>query len=174
MSLFKKKPDTAPAVDPHADADLDEVMRKYDRESNTRIWTGWRKTVIKVFMALFAVYCIVMTLFSTAMPEVRLPLFLGFIVIAGFLSFPARKGHVHPDHMPWYDLALMAVGAACFLYFALNALPIIQSAGRIAPYQVAIGIVGLLMEHCASRPVDQEKLARQMCRLLTGKMSQAQ
>ena len=150
MSLFKKKPDTAPAVDPHADADLDEVMRKYDRESNTRIWTGWRKTVIKVFMALFAVYCIVMTLFSTAMPEVRLPLFLGFIVIAGFLSFPARKGHVHPDHMPWYDLALMAVGAACFLYFALNALPIIKSAGRIAPYQVAIGIVGLLilMELC--------------------------
>ena len=150
MSLFKKKPDTAPAVDPHADADLDEVMRKYDRESNTRIWTGWRKTVIKVFMALLAVYCIVMTLFSTAMPEVRLPLFLGFIVIAGFLSFPARKGHVHPDHMPWYDLALMAVGAACFLYFALNALPIIQSAGRIAPYQVAIGIVGLLilMELC--------------------------
>ena len=150
MSLFKKKPDTAPAVDPHADADLDEVMRKYDRESNTRIWTGWRKTVIKVFMALFAVYCIVMTLFSTAMPEVRLPLFLGFIVIAGFLSFPARKGHVHPDHMPWYDLALMAVGAACFLYFALTALPIIQSAGRIAPYQVAIGIVGLLilMELC--------------------------
>ena len=150
MSLFKKKPDTAPAVDPHADADLDEVMRKYDRESNTRIWTGWRKTVIKVFMALFAVYCIVMTLFSTAMPEVRLPLFLGFIVIAGFLSFPARKGHVHPDHMPWYDLALMAVGAVCFLYFALNALPIIQSAGRIAPYQVAIGIVGLLilMELC--------------------------
>ena len=150
MSLFKKKPDTAPAVDPHADADLDEVMRKYDRESNTRIWTGWRKTVIKVFMALFAVYCIVMTLFSTAMPEVRLPLFLGFIVIAGFLSFPARKGHVHPDHMPWYDLALMAVGAACFLYFALNALSIIQSAGRIAPYQVAIGIVGLLilMELC--------------------------
>ena len=150
MSLFKKKPDTAPAVDPHADADLDEVMRKYDRESNTRIWTGWRKTVIKVFMALFAVYCIVMTLFSTAMPEVRLPLFLGFIVIAGLLSFPARKGHVHPDHMPWYDLALMAVGAACFLYFALNALPIIKSAGRIAPYQVAIGIVGLLilMELC--------------------------
>ena len=150
MSLFKKKPDTAPAVDPHADADLDEVMRKYDRESNTRIWTGWRKTIIKVFMALFAVYCIVMTLFSTAMPEVRLPLFLGFIVVAGFLSFPARKGHVHPDHMPWYDLALMAVGAACFLYFALNALPIIQSAGRIAPYQVAIGIVGLLilMELC--------------------------
>ena len=150
MSLFKKKTDTAPAVDSHAEADLDEVMRKYDRESNTRIWTGWRKITIKVVMALFAVYCIVMTLFSTAMPEVRLPLFMGFIVIAGFLSFPAKKSHVRPDHMPWYDMVLMVVGAACFLYFAFNALSIIQSAGRIAPYQVAIGIVGLLilMELC--------------------------
>ncbi|MDY3282175.1 TetR/AcrR family transcriptional regulator C-terminal domain-containing protein [Dysosmobacter sp.] len=36
------------------------------------------------------------------------------------------------------------------------------------------GIVGLLMEHCASRPVDQEKLARQMARLLTGKMAAGQ
>ena len=150
MSLFKKKTDTAPKVDSRAETDLDEVMRKYDRESNTRIWTGWRKITIKIVMALFALYCIIMTLFSTAMPEVRLPLFMGFIVIAGFLSFPARKGHVRPDYMPWYDIALMVVGAACFLYFAFNALSIIQSAGRIAPYQVAIGIVGLLilMELC--------------------------
>ena len=150
MSFFKKKPDTAPAVDPHAEADLDEVMRKYDRESNTRIWTGWRKLVIKIFMAVFAAYCIGMTLFSTAMPEVRLPLFLCFIVVAGFLNYPVKKGAVRPDRMPWYDFVLMLLGAACFLYFAANALPIIQSAGRLAPYQVAIGVVGILvlMELC--------------------------
>mgnify|MGYP004606338819 CR=1 FL=1 len=150
MSFFKKKPDTAPAADPHAEADLDEVMRKYDRESNTRIWTGWRKLVIKIFMAVFAAYCIGMTLFSTAMPEVRLPLFLCFIVVAGFLNYPVKKGAVRPDRMPWYDFVLMLLGAACFLYFAANALPIIQSAGRLAPYQVAIGVVGILvlMELC--------------------------
>ena len=39
MSLFKKKPDTAPAVDTNAETDLDEAMRKYDRKSNTPIWT---------------------------------------------------------------------------------------------------------------------------------------
>ena len=33
-------------------ADVDEVMRKYDRESNTRIWTGWQQiVVIRVLMA---------------------------------------------------------------------------------------------------------------------------
>lgn len=58
-------------------ADLDAVMRKYDRESNTRIWSGWQAVVIKVFMAAFALLCICMTLFSTAMPEIRLPGFMG-------------------------------------------------------------------------------------------------
>ena len=28
--------------------DLDSVMRKYDRESNTRIWTGKPKIAIKI------------------------------------------------------------------------------------------------------------------------------
>ena len=64
-------------------ADVDEVMRKYDRESNTRIWTGWQKIVVKVLMVAFALYCIAMTLFSKAMAEIRLPLFMGFIVITG-------------------------------------------------------------------------------------------
>ena len=81
---MSKNPDkTTPATanagtEQNIAADVDEVMRKYDRESNTRIWSGWRAIVIKVFMACFAVYCICMTLFSTAMPEIRLPLFMLF------------------------------------------------------------------------------------------------
>ena len=145
MSLFKKKPDTAPAVDTNAETDLDEVMRKYDRESNTRIWTGWRKIVIKVLMALFALYCIGMTLFSTAMPEFRLPMFLGFIIIMGFLNYPMKKGSVHPNHMPWYDIVIMLVGAACFFYFAFNAMTMIRLATRIQTVHIIIGCVGILV-----------------------------
>ena len=114
-------------------------MRKYDRESNTRIWSGWRAIVIKVFMACFAVYCICMTLFSTAMPEIRLPLFMGFIILAGFLNFPASKHHVRPNYLPWYDILLMLVGAACFFYFARNAMTMIRLATRIQPIHVVIG-----------------------------------
>ncbi len=145
MSLFKKKPDTAPAVDPAAEADLDEVMRKYDRESNTRIWTGWQKIVVKVIMALFALYCIGMTLFSTAMPEIRLPMFMGFIIIVGFLNFPMKKGSVQPNHMPWYDIVIMLIGAACFFYFALNAMTMIRLATRIQTIHIVIGCVGILV-----------------------------
>lgn len=142
MSLFKKK--NVPVQEPEA-GDLEAIMRKYDKESNTRIWQGIPDIVIKIFMAAFSVYCICMTLFSTAMPEVRLSLFLGFITIAGYLTYPADKKHVKPNSMPWYDIVLMLIGAACFFYFAVNALPIIKMATRIRPVEVVIGVIGILI-----------------------------
>ena len=75
--------------------DMDAVMRKYDRESATRIWAGKPKIVISVVMALFSVYCIWSTLFSTAALEVRLTAFLGLIIIMGYLTYPVSKKHVH-------------------------------------------------------------------------------
>ena len=139
-------------------ADVDEVMRKYDRESNTRIWSGWQAVVIKVFMAAFALLCICMTLFSTAMPEIRLPGFMGFIVLAGFLNFPASKHHVKPNCLPWYDILLMVIGASCFFYFAFNAMTMIKLATRIQPIHVVIGVVGILVlvelcRRCVGLPI---------------------
>ncbi|MBP5638269.1 MAG: TRAP transporter fused permease subunit [Victivallales bacterium] len=126
------------------EASIDSVMRKYDRESNVRIWTGWRQIVIKVFYALFSLYCIYMTLFSTTLPEIRLSLFLGMITLAGYLIYPVRKGELKPNHIPWYDIALLLVGSGCFFYHAVNALSVIKSMGRIDNLQIAIGIVGVL------------------------------
>lgn len=161
---MSKNPDkTTPATanagtEQNIAADVDEVMRKYDRESNTRIWSGWRAIIIKVFMACFAVYCICMTLFSTAMPEIRLPLFMGFIILAGFLNFPASKHHVKPNYLPWYDILLMLVGAACFFYFARNAMTMIRLATRIQPIHVVIGCIGILVlvelcRRCVGLPI---------------------
>ena len=133
-------------------------MRKYDRESNTRIWTGWQQIVVKILMVAFALYCIAMTLFSKAMAEIRLPLFMGFIVIAGFLNFPASKKHVKPNHMPWYDFVLMIIGAGCFFYFAINAMTLIRLSTRIQPIHVVIGCVGILVlielcRRCVGLPI---------------------
>jgi TRAP transporter 4TM/12TM fusion protein len=138
--------------------DAEAVMRKYDRESNTRIWEGTPKRVIQIFMALFSVYCIGMTLFSTTLPEVRLSLFLGFIVVIGYLIYPANKKKVRTNYIPWYDVALMVVGAACFFYFAVNATDIIKLATRIQPIHVVIGVVGILVvgelcRRCVGLPI---------------------
>ena len=164
MKLFKKRVDKAPAVDTAAAggediaADLDAVMRKYDRESNTRIWEGPLRWITGGLMAAFSLYCIAMTLWSTALPETRLSLFLACIVFIGFLTYPIKKGHVKVNFMPWYDIVLMLVGTGCFLYFAFNAMTLIKLATRIEPIHVVIGAVGILIllelcRRCVGLPI---------------------
>lgn len=140
----------AKIIEETSSADVEAIMRQYDKESNTRIWKGKPKTIIRLVMAAFSLYCIYMTLFSTALPETRLTLFLGFIIMAGFITYPASKKHVRENYMPWYDIVIMVVGAACFFYYSANALSIIKQATRIEPYQVVIGVIGIacLVELC--------------------------
>ena len=149
MSTTKKDPNDAvkmtSGLDDQMQADLDEVMRKYDRESNTRVWEGWQRWVVGILMVAFSLYCIGMTLFFSGLPETRLAAFLAMIVFIGFLTYPVKKGHVKVNSMPWYDIVLMLVGTACFLYFAFNALPIIKLATRIQTHHVIIGAIGILI-----------------------------
>ena len=127
--------------------DMDAVMRKYDRESATRIWAGKPKIVISVVMALFSVYCIWSTLFSTAALEVRLTAFLGLIIIMGYLTYPASKKHVHVNRLPWYDIVIMVIGAAAFFYYCFNYGTLIKtltSAAKMTPFLIAVGVAGIL------------------------------
>jgi len=126
------------------DASVEDIMRKYDKESNTRIWTGKPKLIVDIFMAVFSVYCICMTLFSTALPETKLSLFLGFILIIGYLNYPANKHQVRPNYIPWYDIVIMVVGAGCFFFFATNSLAIIKMGAYLDPIHYIVGFLGIL------------------------------
>ena len=168
MGLFKKK-DPIVEVEKALDhevhemehdiqADVDAVMKKYDRESNTRIWEGAPKIALQVLMSAFSIYCILMTLFSKALPERRLSLFLGFIIIIGYLVYPARKGAARVNHVPWYDWLLMVLGAGSFFYFAINAFSIIQLATKLQPVHIIVGAIGIvvlieLCRRCVGLPI---------------------
>ena len=159
MALWKKKKPLEEAI-PQTDsaevgtaADVEEVMKKYDRESNTRIWERTPKLLVRYFMALFSVGCLVVTLTSWGLPEQRLTLFLGFIIIIGYLNFPARKHNVRANHVPWYDIAIMVVGSAPFFYFAVNAEKILLMDYTVVskdPLMLTLAVIGVLtlMELC--------------------------
>ena len=152
MSFLKKDEkapvNTAPAWDVGVGtaADVDAVMKKYDRESNVRIWEGTPKIVVKALMAAFSVYSIYVTLFSVALPEIRLSMFLASVLVMGYLNFPARKGHVKVNSMPWYDILIMVLGAGSFIYYAANAQRIIKLSLRASkePLLLAVGVLGIL------------------------------
>ena len=124
--------------------DLDAVMKKYDRESNTRVWEGTPRLVVNLLLACFSLFVIYVTLFTSWLEEIRLTSFMACIVFVGFLVFPVKKGTQKTNHMPWYDFVAMILGTGAFLYFTFNAYGIIQQGSSFEPYQIAIGIVGIL------------------------------
>ena len=150
MDYEKEREKQAAAADVEADVNVadavDEVMKKYDRESNTRIWEGKPKLVVKTIMALFSLYCIIVTLFVSGLLEVRLTMFLGLILVIGYLNYPVKKGYMKVNYIPWYDLVIMVLGAGSFFYFAANAKDILLKATKVTnePFMVAIAIIGVL------------------------------
>ena len=148
--------DYSDAVPPSIDAD--EVMRKYDKESNTRIWEGIPKIVVTGLMVAFSVYCLLMTLLSTEQAEARLARFLAFVIVIGYMMYPARKTNHKVNSIPWYDIVLMLAGFASFMYFAFNVTDILMMGARIEPLHVALGIVGIavlveLCRRCVGLPI---------------------
>ena len=140
-------------VDVGTAADVEAVMRKYDRESNTRTWEGTPGVIVRVIMVIFSLYCIWSTLFSVAAIEKRLTAFIACVIIMGYMTYPASKHHVRHNYIPWFDYVLMIVGAASFFYycFAYDSLVmVLTSAAKITPFQIAVGIIGILclMELC--------------------------
>jgi len=138
--FFKKKgaPATAEPMN------LDEVMQKFDRESNVRIWEGKAKIAVNSVLVLFSLFCIYVTLFASWLEEIRLTSFVAFIILIGYLVYPARKGKQRVNYIPWYDYLLMFCGVGAFLYFMFNAVAIIQQGSNFEWYQIVIGILGVI------------------------------
>ena len=141
-----------------AAADVDAVMKKFDRESNTRIWTGVPGMIVKGIVIAFSLWCIWVTLFATFLEEIRLTSFLGLVILMGFLVYPAKKGEARENYMPWYDIVLMLAGMASYFYFTFHAQTIIQQGTRFTPLQIVIGIVGIVIllevtRRCVGLPI---------------------
>ena len=140
--------ESAEAEKQAAAADLDAIMRKYDRESNVRIWVGKPKIFVGIILAVFSLYCMYVTLFANFLDQVRLSSFLGLVIIMGYLTYPAKKGHVKVNHMPWYDIVLMILGAAAFFYYTFRAPALMTTRIKTKltdPVYITAGIVGIVV-----------------------------
>ncbi len=138
--LFKKNQ----KVNTNEHMDLDAVMKKFDRESNVRLWEGKPKVFVSIILVAFSLFCMYVTLFANLLEEVRLTSFVAFIIFIGYLVYPAKKGVQKVNYMPWYDIVLMGLGTLAFLYYMFNAKAIIQQGAKFEWYQIVIGIIGII------------------------------
>ncbi len=127
--------------------DADKIMQDFDRESNTRVFTGWRKHVITGLLCSFSVYMISMALlFPTATKYTKLTTFMAFILFIGYLIFPAYKKQTKKvNYVPVYDIFLAFAGAASFLYYTFQQDEIIKMSRRIGTLQIVIAFIAIIL-----------------------------
>ena len=156
----------AAGVDVGTMEDVEAIMKKYDRESNTRIWEGTPKKILRVFTAAFGIFLIVMNMWLKMDERARRPIFLGLVILLVFIYYPLKKGSQKVNYMPWYDIALALVGSFCYFFYPLNLKAIVGVGTRIQkiftiqigdttiPLLIVFAIVGtLILVECCRRVV---------------------
>ena len=143
----KQAVNTAPAdVEVGSAEDVEAVMKKYDRESNVRIWTGFPAQLVRYGMALFMLTMIWVSMFSTAEGSVRRCFFLGIVLAFVFIMYPIKKNmKLKPNHIPIYDVVLLVVAVGVYFYQIIFKEELIAMGRRIGTPQIIIGIIAILV-----------------------------
>ena len=125
--------------------ELAAIMAEYDKESNTRQFTGTRKQVIRLLCIAFMIYCILYNTIWLLPSQVQKASFVSFLIVMVFLLYPARKKDHDKPYVPWYDWICMALGGGSFFYYVVNFQQIVAQQGTITQTDMIIGLIGIVM-----------------------------
>ncbi len=131
--------------------DVDKIMAEFDKESNTRHFSGVFQKIIKAAMVLFSLYVMFDGWTGTMEERQKMAWFIGIIVFMAFIIYPVRKKEEKKlNHVPFYDWIFAVAGSGAFFYYAINCQAIVDRASRINEIDIAVAIIGtlLLFEAC--------------------------
>ena len=134
--------------------DVDKIMADFDKESNTRHFSGIFQKIIKGAMVLFSLYVMLDGWTGTMEERQKMAWFIGIIVMFAFIIFPShKKEKKRMNHVPFYDLIFAALGSGAFFYYAINCQAIVDRASRINEIDIVVAIIGILLLFEACRRV---------------------
>ena len=132
--------------------EIKNLMKDLDRDQAYRehkCWRQWVTVLISIFFVSFQIYA---TLSGHVTAQVLRATHLAFVQLLAFLLFPASK-NLPKDTLPWYDVLLGLIGAACWMYIVVNfqmyahgaANTLVSRTGNNTTLDVVIGIIGILI-----------------------------
>ncbi|MGY3715778.1 TRAP transporter permease [Sutcliffiella cohnii] len=128
----------------------EELLKKYDAESNTRKLTGYSAKVVFILLLSFSLFQLYTGIFGQFTAYIQRTVHLGFALTAIFLLFPAIKGRVK-NRVAWYDYILILLTIIVCSYWPLNYDSLVQQIGRISTEQLVIGSIAILLVLEAAR-----------------------
>lgn len=130
----------------------EEVLKKFDQESNKREMTGiWNKIIVFICIA-FATFQIYTAVFGVLDAHLQRAIHLAFGFTLIFLLYPARSSWSKTS-MNWFDVLLAILGACSALYIVVFYQELVLRAGFNTETDFIVGLIGTVLVFEAARRV---------------------
>ena len=127
-----------------------QLLEKYDTESNTRRVAGVMRWVIYIGLLSFSLFQLYTAVFGQFTAYIQRTIHLGFGLTFIFLLFPAfKKGR--RDKIAFYDYILAIIAAVTGIYWTINYERLVNSMGMINQMDLIVGIIVILLVLEAAR-----------------------
>lgn len=126
------------------EAELKEMMKSLDREQAYREHTCWRQYITVVVSITFVIFQLYSSLSGMVTAQILRATHLAFVQMLAFLLFPATK-KLPRNHLPWYDVVLALVGAACWFYIVVNFQELARRTGAFTFLDIFVACIGILV-----------------------------
>ncbi|KYO64135.1 TRAP transporter permease [Thermovenabulum gondwanense] len=135
-----------------AAVDSQEILRKFDKESDYRVLKGFAAKIVSAIAITFSLFQLYTAIFGVldAMIQRSIHVAFGFCLI--FLLYPAKsdwpRDRIHP-----VDFILSILGAAVPLYITVFYKQLVLRAGTVTTLDYVVGAIGVLLVLEAARRV---------------------
>lgn len=130
----------------------DEVLKKYEKESDTMQYKGFMAKLITAIAITFSLFQLYTAVYGVLDAHLQRAVHLGFGLALVYLLYPTRKSwprhRVHP-----LDLVLAVLGAAAPAYLVVCYQELVMRAGLVSETDFIVGLLGLLLVIEATRRV---------------------
>ena len=130
----------------------EDVLKQYDRESDTMEYTGFMAKIVSAIAIAFSVFQLYTATFGVLDAQLQRGVHLGFGLALAFLLYPTcrswSRNKIHP-----LDLVLAVLGAAAPAYIIYEYQHLVLRAGTVSSVDLIVGVIGILLVIEATRRV---------------------
>ena len=130
----------------------EEVLKKYDKDSNTMVYTGFMAKLVAAIAIAFSVFQLYTATFGVLDAQLQRAVHLGFGLALVYLLYPTRKSWSRTKLHP-FDLLLAILGAAAPAYILIEYNQLVMRSGLVTTPDLVVGILGILLVVEATRRV---------------------
>lgn len=132
--------------------DLDEIIAKYDKESNYRKLSGVQSKIVAALAIMFSVFQLYTAIFGVLPAQLQRSIHVTFAFVLSFLLYPLSN-KMPKNKMHWIDITIAVISAFVGLYITFNYNALIMRAGDQSKLDVFVAILAILFVLEAARRV---------------------